>query len=146
VTLAQIGDALALVNAGLNLASFGLVVAGYVQIKRKNRKAHETCMKAAFFTSATFLVSYLTRYALTGAHHLASSGWVKVGYLVLLFSHMTLAVLTVPLVLRSLFLARGARFVEHKRIAKVTFPIWVYVSATGVLVYAILYHIVGTVD
>jgi len=146
MTAVEVGDVLARVNAGLNSASFALLIAGYIQIKRKQRKAHETCMTLAFFTSAAFLVSYVTRYCLTGAHHLAASGWVKFGYFVLLISHMTLAVVTVPLVLRTLFLARKGRFVEHRKIARTTFPIWVYVSATGVLVYAILYHIVGTVD
>jgi putative membrane protein len=130
----------------LNSASFLLLIAGYVQIKRKRRAAHEACMKAAFVTSATFLVSYLTRYALTGAHHLAASGWVKAVYYAILFSHMALAAATVPLVLRSLFLARGARFVEHRRIARVTFPIWAYVSITGVVVYVMLYLAIGTVE
>jgi putative membrane protein len=141
----QIGNLLAPVNAVLNASSFVLLVAGYVQIKKKRRKAHETCMKLAFLTSAVFLASYLTRYALTGTHHIAAGGWVKAGYLILLFSHMVLAAATVPLVFRTLFLARAARFAEHRRIARVTFPIWVYVSLTGVLVYAILYHLVGTV-
>lgn len=119
---------------------------GYVQIKRKNPKAHELCMKLAFLTSALFLVSYVCRYLLTGAHHLNAGGWVKAVYLAILFSHMVLAAATVPLVLRTLFLARRGRFAEHRRIARVTFPVWVYVSLTGVVVYALLYHVVGTID
>jgi putative membrane protein len=146
MTTGEIGDILAKLNAGLNMASFVLVLAGYVQIKRKRRASHETFMKLAFVTSATFLVSYLVRYGLTGSHHLAAGGWVKAGYLALLVSHMFLAAVTVPLVLRTLFLARGARFGEHRKIAKVTFPIWAYVSVTGVIVYAVLYHLVGTVE
>jgi putative membrane protein len=141
-----IGDALARLNAGLNSASFLLLVGGLVQIKRRRRQAHEACMKLAFLTSALFLVSYLTRYALTGAHHLAAGGWVKAVYFTILFSHMALAVATVPLVLRTLFLARRGRFAEHRRIARITYPIWTYVSLTGVVVYALLYHVVGTVD
>jgi putative membrane protein len=146
MTPTEIGDALARVNAVLNASSFVLLVTGYVQIKNKRQKAHETCMKLAFLTSAVFLVGYLTRFALTGAHHLAAGGWVKAVYLIILFSHMVLAVATVPLVFRTLFLARAKRFPEHRRIARITFPVWVYVSLTGVLVYAILYHIVGTAD
>lgn len=146
MTAVAIGDALARVNAVLNSASFVLLVVGFVQIKNRRPKAHEACMKLAFLTSALFLVSYLTRYALTGSHHIAATGWVKATYLAILFSHMILAVVTVPLVFRSLFLARKGRFPEHRRIAKITFPIWVYVSLTGVVVYALLYHVVGTID
>ena len=90
--------------------------------------------------------SYLTRYALTGTHHLAAGGWVKAAYLTLLFSHMILAAATVPLVLRSLFLAHKKRFAEHRKIVRWTFPIWLYVSITGVVVYVVLYHVVGTVE
>jgi putative membrane protein len=143
MTLVEIGDALARVNAALNLTSFVLLIAGYVQIRNKRRKAHETCMKLAFLASAVFLVGYLTRFALTGAHHINADGWVKATYLAILFSHMVLAVATVPLVFRTLFLARAGRFAEHRRIARITFPIWVYVSSTGVLVYALLYHVIG---
>jgi len=67
-------------------------------------------------------------------------GWLKVAYFTILFSHMVLAVATVPLVLRTLYLARAARFVEHRKIARITFPIWMYVSVTGVLVYVLLYQ------
>lgn len=146
MTATEIGDVLARVNAGLNMASFVFLVLGFVHIKNKRRKQHETMMKAAFVASGVFLASYLTRYALTGAHHINATGWVKAGYLILLFSHMVLAGITVPLVFRTLFLARKQRFAEHRKIAKITFPIWAYVSVTGVLVYAILYHLVGTVD
>ncbi len=121
-------------------------MAGYVFIKKKRRAAHARCMKLAFLSSVAFLVSYLTRYALSGAHHIDAGGWVKTVYYVILFSHMALAAATVPLVLRTLYLARGERFVEHRRIARVTFPIWTYVSITGVIVYALLYHVVGTVE
>src|SRR5262249_48782984 len=115
-------------------------------IKKRRRAAHETCMKLAFLASVLFLASYLTRYALTGTHHLAAEGGVKVAYYVLLFSHMILAAATVPLALRTLYLARKARFADHRRIARITFPIWTYVSITGVIVYVMLYHVVGTVE
>ncbi len=146
MTAVEVGDVLARVNAGLNSASFVFLIAGYVQIKNKRPKVHETCMKLAFWASALFLASYLTRYALTGAHHINATGWVKWTYLGILFSHMALAAATVPLVFRTLYLARNKRFEEHRKIAKITFPIWAYVSITGVVVYALLYHVVGTVD
>ena len=76
MTAVAIGDALARVNAVLNSASFVLLVLGFIQIKKRRLKAHETCMKLAFLTSALFLVSYLTRYALTGSHHIAATGLV----------------------------------------------------------------------
>jgi uncharacterized membrane protein YozB (DUF420 family) len=137
---AVIGGVLAKVNAGLNFTSFLLLVAGYVQIRNKKIDLHRKCMKAAFWTSALFLVSYLTRFALTGAHKFPVGGWLKTVYLSILISHMILAVATVPLVLRTLFLASRKRFVEHRKIAKITYPIWLYVSITGVLVYVLLYH------
>jgi uncharacterized membrane protein YozB (DUF420 family) len=146
MTAPEIADVLARLNAGLNTASFVLLVTGFVQIKKKRRAAHETCMKLAFLTSALFLVGYLTRYGLTGAHHLAAGGWVKAVYYTILFSHMILAAATVPLVLRTLYLARKGRFADHRRIARITFPIWTYVSITGVVVYVMLYHAVGTVE
>lgn len=146
MTPTALGDLLARLNALLNTSSFCLLLAGYVQIRRKRIPSHERCMKLAFVTSALFLISYLARYAITGAHHLAAGGWVKAAYLAMLMSHMVLATATVPLVLRTLFLARNERFVEHRRIARVTLPIWAYVSITGVTVYAVLYHVVGTVE
>lgn len=144
MTAVQIGDALARVNAALNTASFVLLLVGFIHIKNKRPKQHETSMKLAFLASALFLAGYLTRFALTGAHHIAATGGVKIAYLSLLFSHMALAAVTVPLVFRTLYLARNKRFAEHRRIAKITFPIWLYVSFTGVVVYALLYHVIGT--
>ena len=146
MTVADVGDTLARLNACLNMLSFVLLTTGFVFIKKKRIPAHRTCMQLAFLTSTVFLVSYVTRFALTGAHHLAAGGWVKVAYLCLLFGHMALAVATVPLALRTLFLARKARFADHRRIARVTFPIWAIVSITGVIVYALLYHVSGTVE
>ena len=141
MTLEAIGNFLARVNAGLNFSSFVLLLAGFVQIKRKRTKEHERYMKLAFLTSALFLVSYLTRFALTGSHRFAGAGVLRTVYFAVLFSHMVLAVVVVPLVLRSLFLARRKRFAEHRKIAKVTYPVWLYVSVTGVLVYVMLYHL-----
>jgi putative membrane protein len=98
-------------------------------------------MQGAFVTSTIFLVCYLTRVYLTGTHRFPGAGWMKAVYLAILFSHMVLAVVTVPLVLRTLYLARASRFAEHRKIAKFTFPVWMYVSVTGVIVYVMLYHL-----
>jgi putative membrane protein len=146
MTANEVGDVLARLNAGLNTTSLLLLVAGFVLIKKKRVELHRKCMQLAFLTSAVFLVSYLTRYGLTGSHHLAAGGWVKGVYYAILFSHMILAAATVPLALRALYLGRQGRFADHRRIARVTFPIWAYVSITGVIVYVVLYHVVGTVE
>jgi len=141
VTRAELGDTLALVNAILNGTCALLIVAGRVAVARKLVTTHRGLMLAAFATSCAFLVSYLTRVALTGAHVDPHRGWVHVLYLSVLFSHMVLAMVVVPLVLSALWLAYRRRFQAHKRVARVTFPVWLYVSVTGVVVYVMLYHV-----
>ena len=98
-------------------------------------------MIAAISFSALFLVGYLTRTALTGTHRFPDAGWIRVVYLVILFSHMVLAAVVVPLVLSAVYYAVRDRFVTHKRIVRFACPIWVYVSVTGVIVYGMLYHL-----
>ena len=134
-------DVLPSINATLNGTSAVLLFVGYRAIRTKKIPLHRFAMQGAFVTSAIFLVCYLTRFYLTGAHRFPGGGWLKAVYLSILFSHMTLAVVTVPLVLRTLFLARRSRFIEHRKIAKFTFPVWMYVSVTGVIVYVMLYHV-----
>jgi uncharacterized membrane protein YozB (DUF420 family) len=141
MTATDVGDLLAPINAGLNTTSFLLLILGYLQIRRKNVELHRKCMVGAFGTSVVFLVSYLTRYALTGTHRFPLGGGLKALYLSILFSHMILAVVVLPLVLRTLYLASKGRFAEHRKIARITYPIWVYVSLTGVLVYVLLYQV-----
>lgn len=141
MTSIEFGEALAHVNAGLNSTSTVLLFAGYVFIKRRMIQAHKVAMVGAFIASTVFLIGYLTRFYLTGAHRFPDIGVWRAIYLTILFSHMILAVVTVPLVLRSLFLAYKKRFIEHRKIARWTFPIWMYVSVTGVVVYAMLYHL-----
>jgi putative membrane protein len=134
-------DVLPSVNATLNATSAVLLLIGWRAIRTKSIGVHRFAMQAAFVTSTIFLVSYLTRFYLTGAHRFPGDGWLKTVYLAILFSHMVLAVVTVPLVLRTLYLARRSRFIEHRKIAKITFPVWMYVSVTGVIVYVMLYHV-----
>ncbi len=141
MTRESLGETLALVNAILNGTTALFILAGRVAIARKKVMTHRALMMAAFVTSSVFLTSYLTRVALTGTHLDPHTGIVHIAYYVILFSHMVLAMATVPLVLRTLWLAYKKRFEQHRKIARVTFPVWLYVSVTGVIVYLMLYHL-----
>lgn len=138
-----LGNLLAPLNAVLNFTAFLCLLAGYVFIRRGNREAHMKAMIGAVTASALFLVFYVTRFALTGTHRFAGEGAARTAYLAILFSHMVLAVVVVPMVLRLLFLAWKERFTEHRRLARWTFPIWMYVSVTGIVVYLMLYQVYG---
>jgi len=129
------------INAALNGTCAVLLIAGRVAIARGDQEAHRRYMLGAFSASTVFLISYLIRFATTGAHRYPGAGWDKIAYLVILFSHMVLAVVLVPLVLRALQLALRGDFGKHLRVVKWGWPIWMYVSVTGVLVYAMLYHL-----
>ena len=129
------------INAALNFTSFVLLILGRVAIARGDQAAHKKHMLAAFTTSSIFLASYLIRFATTGAHKYPGTGWDKYLYLTILFSHMLLAVVLVPLLLKALVRALKSDFVAHKRIVKYTWPIWFYVSVTGVIVYLMLCHL-----
>jgi uncharacterized membrane protein YozB (DUF420 family) len=131
---------LPLVNACLNGTSFVLLLAGLAAIKAGQRKLHEQIMYAAMTTSAAFLCCYLYYHlVIQTTKPFNHVGLVKTAYLVMLASHVILAMVNVPLVLRTVYLARAERFEEHKRAAKITLPVWLYVSITGVLVYLCLY-------
>jgi putative membrane protein len=129
------------INAMLNGTSAVFLATGWFAIKRRDRAFHRACMVSAFVASAVFLASYLARFATTGAHKYPHAGWDRTLYFVILFSHMVLAVAVLPMVLRSLWLAWKGRFAQHRRLARWTFPIWMYVSLTGVAVYVLLYHV-----
>lgn len=141
--LTALGDSLAVVNASLNATSAVALGTGFVLIKRKIVPGHRRAMLTAVWASAIFLVFYLTRVALTGTHTFAGQGVARVVYLSVLFSHMVLAVLVLPFVLRLLWLVRKQRFDDHKRLARRVFPVWAYVSVTGLLVYILLYQVYG---
>jgi len=142
---AEVGDLLALVNASLNATSAVALLAGYLFIRRGKVRRHRAAMVTAIGASTLFLAFYLTRVAFTGTHTFAGSGVAKVVYLATLFSHMVLAVAVVPLLIRLLWLVRHRRFSAHARLARWAFPIWVYVSVTGLVVYLMLYRIFGYV-
>jgi putative membrane protein len=129
------------VNAALNLTSFVFLVAGRVAIARGDTALHKRRMLSAVTASGVFLASYLIRFATTGAHPYPGAGWDRTLYLVILFSHMVLAVVLVPLLLTALRRALRGEFAAHKRLVRFTWPIWFYVSITGVLVYLMLYHL-----
>jgi putative membrane protein len=142
---AALGELLPGVNAALNATSAALLLAGFIAIRRGRRALHRALMLAACGSSLLFLASYLTRIALTGTHRFPGGGALKAAYLAILLTHTVLAALAAPLVLRTLFLALRARFPDHRRIARATLPIWMYVSVTGVVVYVMLYHLGPTV-
>ena len=141
----SIGDTLAAVNAGLNATSAVALLTGFVLIRRGNKSAHRRAMLTAVTASAIFLVFYVIRVALTGTHEFAGQGTARVVYLGVLFSHMVLAVAVLPFVLRLLWLAGRGRFSDHRRLARWVFPVWAYVSVTGLLVYVLLYQVYGYV-
>lgn len=138
-----LGGLLAPVNAALNLTSTLLLLTGFWFIRQKDIRRHRMAMLGAVTSSTLFLVFYLLRFSLTGTHRFAGEGPARIVYLGILFSHMVLAVIIVPMVLRLLYLAWKERFQSHARLARWTFPIWLYVSLTGLVVYILLYHVYG---
>ncbi len=129
------------INAALNLTCFIFLILGRVAIARGDRELHRKRMLVAFTASTVFLVSYLIRFATTGAHKYPGDGWDRIFYLGMLISHMILAVVLVPLVIRALRFALKGKFADHLRVVRFAWPIWMYVSVTGVLVYLMLYHL-----
>jgi putative membrane protein len=132
---------LPLVNACLNSASAVLLSAGYIFIKRQRQIAHRNCMIGAFVTSTLFLVCYLTYHAFAGRTVFKEPQWFRPIYLGILLTHTLLAAVIVPLVIITLSGALRARWELHKKIARWTWPIWMYVSVTGVVIYLLLYRI-----
>ena len=125
-------------NAFLNGLSAVTLCVGLYFIRRGNRQAHRRSMLLAFGFSSLFLVSYIINHALHGDTHFPGQGAVRTIYLSILASHIFLSVVALPLVLTTLFFSLSGRFAMHRRIARFTFPIWLYVSITGVIVFAFL--------
>jgi len=130
---------LAHVNAALNGLSAIFILLGGVAIWRRNIPVHRFMMVSAFLCSTVFLVCYLYYHFNVGSVPFKGVGWIRVLYFSILIPHTILAALMVPLILRTLFFAWKQRFEEHRRIARWTYPIWLYVSLTGVCVYYMLY-------
>lgn len=130
------------VNAALNSLSAVFLFAGYRFIRANNREAHRRCMLAAFACSVLFLISYLVYHFQVGSVPFKGQGGVRLVYFTILISHTILATAVVPLALITLARALRGRFDAHRRIARWTLPIWLYVSVTGVIVYWMLYWLV----
>ncbi|HET9986869.1 MAG TPA: DUF420 domain-containing protein [Kofleriaceae bacterium] len=128
-------------NALLNLTCFVLLIAGRMAIARGDQALHKKRMLAAFTVACIFLVSYLIRVAVSGTHRYPGDGLDRSIYLVLLSSHTLLAIVLVPLVIVALRRALRGDFPAHRKIVQFTWPIWAYVSVTGVLVYLMLYQL-----
>ncbi len=129
------------VNALLNATSAALLLFGFYFIRHRRIKAHKICMLSAVTTSALFLLSYLVYHLQVGSISFAGQGSVRPVYYAVLISHVSLAILVVPLVFTLLRRALTRRFSKHKALARKTLPIWLYVSVTGVVVYLMLYYL-----
>jgi uncharacterized membrane protein YozB (DUF420 family) len=130
-------------NAAFNATSALLLVFGYRFIRRRAISAHRACMLAAFTVSVIFLVSYVVYHAQVGSVHFPGTGWVRGVYFGILITHTILAALVPPLAIVTLYRALSGSFERHRRLARWTFPIWLYVSVTGVVVYLMLYQVYG---
>ena len=128
-------------NAVLNFTSAVLLAAGFYFIKQRRIEAHKRCMVAALVVSTAFLTSYVIYHYNAGSVPFAGQGLIRPVYFFILITHVILAIVIVPMVLRTAYLAFTARFDKHVPIARKTFPLWMYVSVTGVIVYLMLYQL-----
>ena len=128
-------------NASLNALAGVLLVIGFVLIRQRRIAAHRGAMIAAFVTSGLFLVSYVTYHANAGSRPYHGTGWIRVLYFSVLIPHVILAAAVLPLALVTLRRGLIRDDARHRRIARITFPIWMFVSVTGVIVYLMLYQL-----
>jgi uncharacterized membrane protein YozB (DUF420 family) len=130
------------VNAAFNATSLCLLLLGWRFIKLGRKDAHRNCMIGALCSSTLFLAGYLTyHFTVHTVTHFTEPAWFRPIYLAILLTHTVLAVVILPMVLMTVWRAARGDFERHKRIARWTWPLWLYVSATGVLIYLLLYHI-----
>ena len=128
------------VNATLNGTSGVFLLVGYVLIRRRQIEAHRNAMLGAFASSTLFLISYLVYHAQVGSRPFTGQGTIRYVYFAVLISHVLLAIAILPMAISTLSRGLRGRYADHKRIAKLTFPVWMYVSVTGVIVYVMLYR------
>lgn len=128
-------------NATLNGLSAALLSLGYRNIRRNNVGAHRACMVAAFAVSTLFLISYLTYHAQVGSKPFPGQGWIRPVYYAVLVTHVTLAAAILPMAMVTIYRAWRGRFEAHRRLARWTLPVWLYVSITGVVIYLMLYRL-----
>lgn len=133
------------INAGLNASSTVLLVIGFILIKRGRYRAHAVMMILASLVSAAFLACYLIYHYKAGEKSTASMGWIppwlRIVYLLILFPHLLLAFFMLPMIVMTLYRAYRRQWARHRKIARPTFYIWLYVSVTGVVIYWMLYHL-----
>ncbi len=127
-------------NAALNATSTILLIFGLIFILRRMILAHRVCMVSALIVSSLFLISYLVYHAHAGSTHFAGQGIIRPIYFTILITHIFLAAVILPLIIMTLRRALRGEFALHKRLARWTYPLWLYVSITGVVVYLMLYH------
>jgi len=127
-------------NATLNAISTVLLVTGYVFIRRGQRQQHKACMIAALVMSGLFLTSYVIYHAQVGSVPFKGTGWIRTVYFAVLIPHVILAAAIVPPILITASRGLSAKYDKHRRIARWTLPLWLYVSVTGVIVYLMLYQ------
>lgn len=128
------------VNAVLNASAAVAMLAGFVAIRQRRIAVHRVCMLTAVGFSVLFLCSYIVYHVQVGSRPYGGVGWLRTLYFSILITHTVLAVAIVPLVATTLYRALSAQFARHARLARFTFPLWLYVSVTGVVVYWMLYH------
>jgi putative membrane protein len=134
-------DFLPTLNACLNAGSAIFLVSGRILIKHGRREAHRAAMIGAVSVSGLFLISYLTYHAVHGTTRFGAEGWIRPVYFFILSTHTLLAAAVLPMAIVTLNRGLRARYDRHAAIARWTFPVWLYVSVTGVLVYLLLYHL-----
>ncbi len=134
-----LNNVLAGLNAFLNGVSALFLGLGWLFIRRRRVRVHRFFMLMAFAASSAFLCSYLVRVYLGGVHRFGGEGWIRVVYLFVLSTHVVLAMVVLPLVLVTLYFALRGWFKWHRSWARWTFPVWMYVSVTGIVVYVMLY-------
>ncbi len=127
-------------NASLNAVAATLLMLGYIAIKQKKEELHKKLMISALVVSAAFLTSYLIYHYHVPSKKFPDLGWIKTVYLIILIPHIILAAGMVPMILKTFWHAFRNEREKHRKIARITFPIWMYVSVTGVVVYFMLYH------
>lgn len=130
-------------NATFNGIAACFLIAGIIAIKKGHRKVHQSLMISAFVSSALFLVGYLIYHYVQGDTKYTGEGIMRTIYFAILISHIILSIFVLPLAFTSFYFAWGKRFQKHRGIAKITFPIWLYVSVTGVLIYFFLRNMPG---
>ncbi len=128
-------------QAGLNLMATGLIIAAFIFVRKQNTRAHKACMVAALVVSSLFLASYLYYHNQVGYVPFKGEGFIRPVYFTILFSHILLAIVVVPMILVTVGAAIMDKVQLHQRLTHWTLPIWLYVSVTGVVIYLLGFHL-----